>query len=121
MGAAVTAEPKSKKSKPDLSAETAPAAESTFQLDAVYGATAGMPLFLDIGVQRKLAVGAVDDPLEREADQVADQVMRMPDAAAEPYRQARTTAVMLTGISLRPSCIKLLAPRAARSIHPCVL
>jgi hypothetical protein len=27
----------------------------------------------------KLAIGRVDDPLEREADRVADQVMRMPD------------------------------------------
>jgi hypothetical protein len=32
-----------------------------------------------IAIQPKLAVGAVDDPLEREADHVADQVMRMPD------------------------------------------
>ena len=33
-------------------------------------------------VQPKLAVGRVDDPLERAADGVADQVMRMPDTAA---------------------------------------
>jgi hypothetical protein len=32
-------------------------------------------------VQPKLKIGAVDDPAEREADRVADQVMRMPDAA----------------------------------------
>jgi hypothetical protein len=31
--------------------------------------------------QPKLTVGAVDDPLEHEADRVADQVMRMPDPA----------------------------------------
>jgi hypothetical protein len=30
-------------------------------------------------IQRKLAVGPVDDPLEHEADRVADRVMRMPD------------------------------------------
>jgi hypothetical protein len=29
-------------------------------------------------IQPKLAIGAVDDPLEHEADRVADQVMRMP-------------------------------------------
>jgi hypothetical protein len=29
----------------------------------------------------KLAIGSVDDPLEHEADRVADQVMRMPDSA----------------------------------------
>src|ERR1700744_4541463 len=32
-------------------------------------------------LQPKLAIGAVDDPLEHEADRVADQVMRMPDPA----------------------------------------
>jgi len=34
-----------------------------------------------ISLQRKLTIGAVDDPLEREADRVADQVMRMPERA----------------------------------------
>jgi hypothetical protein len=33
-------------------------------------------------LQFKLYVGSVSDPLEREADQVADRVMRMPDPAA---------------------------------------
>jgi hypothetical protein len=35
-------------------------------------------------LQAKLAVGKVDDPLEDEADQVADQVMRMPTPEAAP-------------------------------------
>jgi hypothetical protein len=34
-----------------------------------------------IGVRAKLAIGAVDGPLEREADCEADQVIRMPDPA----------------------------------------
>jgi hypothetical protein len=33
-------------------------------------------------IQAKLEVGAVDDPLEREVEQVAEQVMHMPDAVA---------------------------------------
>ena len=33
-------------------------------------------------LQAKLTVGAVDDPLEREADQIAERVMRMPDPAS---------------------------------------
>ena len=33
-----------------------------------------------ISIQAKLEIGAVDDPLEREADAVADRVMRMPDS-----------------------------------------
>src|ERR1041385_4811218 len=34
-------------------------------------------------VQPPLAIGAVNDPAEREADRVADQVIRMPEPAAE--------------------------------------
>ena len=37
---------------------------------------------LPLPIQAKLEVGAVDDPLEREADRVAEQVMRTPDPAA---------------------------------------
>ena len=40
----------------------------------------GVPLASAIPIQAKLTVGAVDDPLEREADRVADLVMRMPAA-----------------------------------------
>src|SRR5687767_1657395 len=35
-----------------------------------------------VPVQAKLRVGAVDDPLEREADDVADQVMQSPAPTA---------------------------------------
>ena len=35
--------------------------------------------FRNLPVQAKLSVGAVDDPLEYEADAVADKVMRMPN------------------------------------------
>jgi Domain of unknown function (DUF4157) len=35
-------------------------------------------LSLGLPIQRKLAIGAVNDPLEAEADRVAEQVMRMP-------------------------------------------
>ncbi len=49
--------------------------------EAGYGAIAGMPLFLDVSLQRKLAVGAVDDPREKEADQVAEAVMTTGDVA----------------------------------------
>ena len=34
-------------------------------------------------IQAKLRVGAVDDPLEHEADRVADRVMRMPEPAVQ--------------------------------------
>lgn len=35
--------------------------------------------FGKLPIQRKLSVGAIDDPLEREADAMADRVMRMPE------------------------------------------
>src|SRR5262245_40069476 len=35
-------------------------------------------------IERKLKVGAINDPLEHEADRVADQVMRMPAPEAAP-------------------------------------
>ena len=40
------------------------------------GAQSALPL------QRKLAIGAVNDPLEHEADRTADRVMRMPNPSA---------------------------------------
>jgi len=44
---------------------------------------------LPINIQRKLAIGSVDDLLEHEADRVADQVMRMPNPAAAPPQVSR--------------------------------
>src|SRR6185369_15959102 len=41
-------------------------------------------------VQPKLSVGQVSDPLEHEADRIADQVMRMPDAAVAVTQSAAT-------------------------------
>ena len=35
--------------------------------------------FRNLPIQAKLTVGAVDDPLEKEADTMADQIMRMPE------------------------------------------
>ena len=49
-----------------------------------------------IRVQPKLAVGAVSDPLEHEADHIADQVMRMPDPAAP--------AVSKSDVAVRCKC-----------------
>jgi hypothetical protein len=42
-------------------------------------------------LQRKLAIGATNDPLEHEADRVADRVMRMRDPAAIPSPTGATT------------------------------
>lgn len=50
-------------------------------------------------MQAKLEVGAVDDPLEHEADRVAEQVMRVPDAASRS-----NTSVSGGGPALRRKC-----------------
>ncbi|MEO7769088.1 MAG: hypothetical protein ABIS01_16775, partial [Ferruginibacter sp.] len=42
------------------------------------------PFFAPIKVQPKLTIGPVDDPYEREADAVAEKVMRMPANETEP-------------------------------------
>jgi hypothetical protein len=47
-------------------------------------------------IQAKLEVGAVDDPLEREADQVAEQVMRMPAAVAVAPPAMRASEIART-------------------------
>lgn len=75
MGTAVTAEPKAKKSKPDVSAGHSDTGRAIHHQSSANGAPAGTPLFLGLGIQRKLAVGAVDDPLEREADRIAESVV----------------------------------------------
>src|SRR5271157_1948320 len=56
----------------------------------------GMPGSLPWPIQAKLEIGAVDEPLERDADQVADRVLRMPD----PTR----TAAVSGGGMLRRQC-----------------
>ncbi len=104
MGLAVAAEPKAKKSKAEVSAEAASPAPSAFALEGIYGAPAGMPAFLALGLQRKLAVGAVDDPLEREADQVADRVMRSVDRSDSTTPRFLRAGTGYQGIQRKCAC-----------------
>ena len=48
-------------------------------------------------LQKKLMVGAPDDPLEQEADRVADQVMRMEAPAHSPADGGPVRIQRLTG------------------------
>jgi hypothetical protein len=57
-------------------------------------------------LQAKLQIGAVDDPLEREADAAADRVMRM----AEP-----TLSVASAPPSLSRKCSDAVAPPAGQT------
>ena len=45
------------------------------------------PSFFSPNIQAKLSVSSPDDPQEKEADVVADQVMRMPEPAAMPEKK----------------------------------
>jgi hypothetical protein len=50
-------------------------------------------------IQTKLTIGAVSDPLEREADHVADRVMRMPDHAV-----AASSSTSANGAQVQRKC-----------------
>ena len=63
-------------------------------------------------MQAKLAVGRTDDPLEHEADRIADELMRLPDPGA---------SIAAAPLRLRPKCAacedetRTLQPKAAQS------
>jgi len=55
-------------------------------------------------LQRKLAVGEANDPLEREADLVADQVLRMPDSSVIPSSAGAATNTLQRKCSCGGTC-----------------
>jgi len=57
-----------------------------------------------IALQKKLAIGAVNDPLEHEADRVADRVMRMPDPAPVGASVADTSSTGANTLQRKCSC-----------------
>jgi hypothetical protein len=89
----------------DLDAHTAPGLSWSFNKiplfppDRMSGSHTPSPLsapLMPAIIQPKLVVGRIDDPLEHEADRVADQVMRMPapeiSSAAGPSSLSRKCA-----------------------------
>jgi hypothetical protein len=95
MQAALTSKPEKSKSH----AAPEPKVEPGLTTEAVPGAPAGAPLFLRRLGQAKLKVNEPGDIWEREADRVAEQVMRMP----EPMVQ-RKCAACAAGGSTCPNC-----------------
>jgi hypothetical protein len=77
-------------------------------------------------LQPKLEIGAVDDPLEREADAVADKVMRMPDPALTlsltPPRVSRKCAACegedREKLRRKPAVATPAAPSASSAFRP---
>ena len=53
--------------------------QTTIPAAALVAAPAECQLKNGLSIQTKLSIDAIDDPLEHEADAVADQVMRMPE------------------------------------------
>jgi hypothetical protein len=86
--------------KPKAS-EPAVASTKPEQADSPTTEIAGLPRYL----QPKLMVGAPDDPLEHEADRVADHVMRMP----EPGNAPPPLAVLATS-RIQRRCVSCSAP-----------
>jgi hypothetical protein len=81
--------------------KSAPPVEETKNLAEPPPKTAFNPVWarLALGIQPKLKVSVPDDPYEREANRIADTVMRMP----EPVMQ-RTCAACSAGGATCPSC-----------------
>ena len=61
-----------------------PLSHPILQLQRKIGNQAVTRLLSSGGIQGKLSISHSDDPYEREADHVADAVMRMPDPTIQP-------------------------------------
>jgi hypothetical protein len=77
------------------------------QLQRGIGNQAVLSLLRSAAIHAKLAVGAANDPLEHEADRVADEVMRKPDpglaaSSAEPQIRRKCAACEEEEKTLRP-------------------
>lgn len=73
-------------------------------------------------LQKKLAIGAADDPLEREADRVADQVMaapaRPPLMSGEPLRIQRFTGQVGGQMEMAPASVGTVLAGSGRPLEP---
>ena len=73
------------------------------------------------GLQRKLAIGASNDPLEREADRVADQVLAAPAHSAvsgAPPRIQRYTGQATEGTDTAPASVDRVLASSGRPLEP---
>ena len=74
--------PHRKPSPPDSSRLSPPITQIPIFPTSALNTSPTPPSLPPLPLQRKLTIGSVDDPLEHEADRVADRVMRMPDPAS---------------------------------------
>lgn len=74
-----------------------------------------------IGLQRKLAFGASNDPLELEADRIADQVISTPACSAvsgAPPRIPRFAERGIDGMDKAPGSVNSVLASQSRSLEP---
>lgn len=74
-----------------------------------------------INLQRKLTIGASNDPLEREADRVADQVMAMPlnsRVNTTPPRIQRFSGKVNDGLAVAPASVDRVLASIGRPLEP---
>jgi hypothetical protein len=73
-------------------------------------------------LQKKMMIGAADDPLEREADRVADQVMaapaRPPLMSGEPLRIQRFTGQVGGQMEMAPASVGTVLAGSGRPLEP---
>jgi hypothetical protein len=73
------------------------------------------------GLQRKLAIGSSNDPLEREADRVADRVMATPAhsaVSAAPPRIQRYAGQATEGMDTAPVSVDRVLANSGRPLEP---
>ncbi|MFO0699073.1 MAG: DUF4157 domain-containing protein [Nitrospira sp.] len=73
------------------------------------------------GLQRKLAIGASNDPLEQEADRIADQVMAAPmhsHVNAIPFRIQRFTGHATGEMNAAPASVGRVLASSGRPLEP---
>lgn len=76
------------------------------------------------GLQRKLTIGASNDPLEREADRVADQVMAMPTNSSTgktPPRIQRFTEQSTSPSGTAPVSVDRVLASSGRPLEPALM
>ena len=75
------------------------------------------------GLQRKLSIGASNDPLEREADRVADQVLAMPahsKVSGAPLHIQRYTEQAAGGVDTAPASVDRVLASPGRPLDTTV-
>jgi hypothetical protein len=114
--------------EPEVDRQPVPSASWDFSKIAIFAPKQAKRL-QSLPLQRELTVGAVNDPLEEEADRVADQVMRIPNSElfitaaplqpgrkcaaceAEGFQSLRTNGADVIGAAANE------APRIVREAH----